>query len=87
VWLAAGCCVVPANHGIKLACGPIYTQKLETKGIRICDDVWCGAGVKVLDGVTIEEGVVVAAGAVVNKSLSANSIYGGVPAKTIRMRD
>ena len=54
--------------------------------VVIEDDVWCGANVTILKGVTIGRGSVVAAGAVVTKSFPPYSIIGGVPAKIIRMR-
>ena len=54
--------------------------------VVIEDDVWCGANVTILKGVTISHGSIVAAGAVVTKSFPPYSIIGGVPAKLIKMR-
>ena len=54
--------------------------------VVIEDDVWVGANVTILKGVTIGRGSVVAASAVVTKSCAPYSIIGGVPAKLIRMR-
>lgn len=54
--------------------------------VVIEDDVWCGANVTILKGVTIGRGSVVAAGAVVNKSMPPYSIIGGVPAKVLKYR-
>lgn len=54
--------------------------------IIIEDDVWCGANVTILKGVTIGRGSVVAAGAVVTKSCPPYSIIGGIPAKVLKMR-
>lgn len=54
--------------------------------VVIEDDVWCGANVTILKGVTIGRGSVVAAGAVVTKSCPPYSIIGGVPAKVLKMR-
>lgn len=54
--------------------------------VVIEDDVWCGANVTILKGVTIGRGSIVAAGAVVTKSFPPYSIIGGVPAKLIKMR-
>jgi len=39
-----------------------------------------------LDGVTIGDDCVIAAGSVVTKSMPANSVIGGVPAKVIKSR-
>ena len=54
--------------------------------VVIEDDVWCGANVTILKGVTIGHGSVVAADAVVTKSFPPYSIIGGIPAKLIKMR-
>lgn len=54
--------------------------------VVIEDDVWCGANVTILKGVTIGRGSVVAAGAVVTKSFPPYSIIGGVPAKVLKYR-
>lgn len=52
--------------------------------VVIGNDVWIGAHVTVLPGVTIGDNVVVAAGAVVTKDVPSNSIVGGVPARILR---
>lgn len=54
--------------------------------VIIEEDVWTGANVVILKGVTIGRGSVVAAGAIVNKSCPPYSIIGGVPAKVIKYR-
>ena len=50
------------------------------------DNVWIGAAVKVLDGVTIGEGSIIAAGAVVTADIPPYVIAGGMPAQVIRSR-
>jgi acetyltransferase-like isoleucine patch superfamily enzyme len=52
--------------------------------VFIGNNVWLGVNVTVLKGVAIGENTVVAAGSVVTKSLSANVIAGGVPAKVLK---
>lgn len=54
--------------------------------VIIEDDVWTGANITILKGVTIGRGSVIAAGAVVNKSCPPYSIIGGVPAKVLKYR-
>lgn len=54
--------------------------------VIIEDDVWVGANVTILKGVTIGRGCVIAAGAVVTRSIPSYSIAGGVPAKVIKKR-
>ena len=63
---------------------PITYQDLENKGIIIEDDVWIGAGVRILDGVTIARGCVIGAGSVVTKSTEEFGVYVGVPARLIK---
>lgn len=55
-----------------------------SKDIIIEDDVWIGAGVIVHPGVTIGQGSVIRSGSVVTKSIPANSLAYGTPAKVIR---
>lgn len=66
--------------------GDAEKNGLQDAPVVIEDDVWCGANVTILKGVTIGRGSVVAAGAVVTKSFPPYSIIGGVPARMIRMR-
>ncbi|MCM1078835.1 MAG: acyltransferase [Bacteroidales bacterium] len=54
--------------------------------VVIEDDVWVGANVTILKGVTIGRGSVIAAGAVVTKSFPQYSIIGGVPARLLKRR-
>lgn len=86
VRIAAHCVIIPANHGTALDGGPIGDQPLGKRGIHIGNDVWLGAGVRVLDGTVIGDGCVVAAGAVVRGELEPRSIYGGVPARLLGRR-
>jgi acetyltransferase-like isoleucine patch superfamily enzyme len=86
VRIAAHCVIIPANHGAALDGEPIASQPLSRRGIRIGNDVWLGAGVRVLDGAVIGDGCVVAAGAVVRGELESRGIYGGVPARLISWR-
>lgn len=54
--------------------------------VQIEDYVFIGPRAIILPGVTLHKGSVVGAGAVVTKSVSANSIVGGIPAKEIGER-
>ncbi|WP_333489731.1 CatB-related O-acetyltransferase [Alkalihalobacillus sp. CinArs1] len=56
------------------------------EGVTIRDNVWLGANVIVLDGVTIGEGAIAAAGSIVTKDVPPYAIVGGVPAKVLKYR-
>lgn len=64
------------------------TEKLPENDIPVIieDDVWTGANVTILKGVTIGKGCVIAAGAVVTKNTPPYSIIGGVPARVLKYR-
>lgn len=52
--------------------------------IVVEEDVWIGARVTLMSGVTIGRGCIIAAGAVVTRSTSPYSVCGGVPSKFIK---
>jgi acetyltransferase-like isoleucine patch superfamily enzyme len=79
-------CILSENHITTSVEMPMITQGESRKGILIKDDVWIGAGAKILDGVIIGKGCVIAAGAVVNKNVEDYTIVGGVPAKVLKSR-
>ncbi|WP_285946812.1 CatB-related O-acetyltransferase, partial [Thomasclavelia cocleata] len=54
--------------------------------VVIGDNVWIGANVTILPGVTIGDYVVVAAGSVVTKDVPAYCVVGGNPARVIKKR-
>ena len=54
--------------------------------IVIKNDVWIGANVVVLRGVTVGNGAVLAAGAIVTRDVPDFAIVGGIPARIIRYR-
>ena len=55
-----------------------------SKPVVIGDDVWLGARVTVLKGVSIGKGAIIAAGSVVTRDIPPFSMAGGVPAKVIK---
>ncbi len=67
---------------------PMAQQGLKDEpGVELGNDIWLGANVSVLSGVTIGDGSIVAAGAVVTGSLAKGSVAMGVPAKIARTRE
>ena len=65
---------------------PIKDADCIKKEVVIEDDVWLGAGVRVLGGVTIGKGSVIGAGAVVSRSIPPYSIAVGIPARVVKKR-
>jgi acetyltransferase-like isoleucine patch superfamily enzyme len=59
----------------------------KSKGsVVIGHEVWIGTNVTILSGVKIGNGSIVGAGSVVTKNIPEFSIYGGNPAKLLKMR-
>lgn len=59
-------------------------SSLIPKPVRICRDVWIGAGCVICPGVTVGEHSIVAAGAVVTKDVPPDVVVAGVPARVIK---
>ena len=64
--------------------GPRREKWEAAKPITIGNNVWLGGGAIVLPDVTIGDNTVVGAGAVVTKSLPANVVAVGNPARVVR---
>ena len=79
--------ILSSNHSIPPIGQPFPISGDAHKPILIENDVWIGANCIITAGVTIGEGAVIAAGSVVTKDVPKNAIFGGVPAKLIKMRE
>jgi acetyltransferase-like isoleucine patch superfamily enzyme len=79
--------ILSENHVFDDINKPIRTQGVTRQGIKIEDDVWVGANVTILDGVTIGRGSVIGAGSVVCKSIPRLSVAVGIPCKVIKKRE
>lgn len=55
--------------------------------VIIKDNVLIGANTVILPGVTIGKDSIIASGSIVNKDIPPNMIFGGIPAKFIKMRN
>lgn len=78
--------IVAVNHVFSDPNRTIREQGITAQGIIIEDDVWIGANVTVVDGVTIGRGSIIGAGAVVTSDIPAYSIAIGTPAKPVKDR-
>lgn len=63
---------------------PILNGRASNKGVVIKDDVFVGGRCIIYKGVTIGERSMIAAGSVVIKSVPADELWGGNPAKFIK---
>jgi len=87
VQIAPQCTFSPYEHNFDDLSRPIWAQGLRSKGpIIIEDDAWLGAGVRVLEGVTIGRGAIIGAGAVVTRDIPPYAIAAGVPARVLGYR-
>lgn len=86
VRIGAHTSIIGFNHTMTTTDIEFFRQPLESRGIRIGNDVWIGSHVVILDGITVGDHAVLAAGAVVTKNVAAGAIVGGNPAKLIRSR-
>ena len=75
------------NHCHQRTDIPMIMQGYEAeKKVAIHDDVWIGARVIILPGVTIGRGCIIGAGSIVTKDIPEYSIAAGNPAKVIKSR-
>jgi len=86
VRIGAHTSIIGFNHTMTTTEIEFFRQPLESRGIRVGNDVWIGSHVVILDGITVGDHAVLAAGAVVTKDVPAGAIVGGNPAKLIRSR-
>jgi len=86
VAIAPNCHIIGGNHNFSTTKIPLDSQGSTRKGIIIENDVWLGAGVIVLDGVSIGQFSIIGAGSVVTKNIPPFSIAVGNPCKVIKSR-
>ena len=80
-------CILAAGHGWQETDVPIMLQLREVGEIIIEENVWIGAHVTVMDGVTIGSHSIVSAGSVVSQDIPSHTIAAGIPARPIKRRD
>ena len=86
VMIAQNVSLIASNHGMSPTT-PYIDQPWdeERTGVIVENDAWVGCGAVLLPGVKIGRGAIIAAGAVVNKSVPPFELWGGVPARRIRV--
>lgn len=100
VWISASCSILigddviigpyvsmrDCNHIYADTGRPIRQQGNSCSGIIIGDDVWVAGHCVLTSGSRIGNGSVIAANAVVNKEVPPGEVWGGVPARFIKVR-
>ena len=74
------------NHSIDRTDIPISRQGAECRGIEIGDNVWLGAGVRVMDGCSVGRDCVIGTNSFVNQDIPAFAVAAGSPARLLKMR-
>jgi acetyltransferase-like isoleucine patch superfamily enzyme len=72
--ITSGHPIAPSQRRAGVTASPIVLER----------NVWLGAGVTIIGGVTVGENSVVAAGSVVTRDVPPNTLAGGNPARVIR---
>ncbi len=83
VMIAGQCFIVASSHVHEPGPTPFNQQGYTAKGITIGDNVWIGAGAKILDGVNIGDGAIIGSNAVVNQSVPSGATFAGIPARAV----
>ncbi len=84
VAIAHGTTIMSSEHNYSDASVPIRDGGGHCAPVTIANNVWVGAGVKILAGVTIGERAVIGAGSVVVREVPARSVVVGVPARLLK---
>ena len=87
VLMAAYCYLMGGgSHSMDRTDIPVAYQGAECLGIEIGDNVWLGAGVKVLDGCRIGRDSVIGTNSFVSQDIPDFAVAAGSPAQVIKMR-
>ena len=82
VLMGPGSKIISANHDPK-----DFTKHIKTKPVIIGSNVWIGADVVILPGITIGDNVIIGAGSIVTKDIPSNSIAVGNPCEVIKKKE
>ena len=88
--ISSSCIIIPGNHVLSVGI-PFYLNTISHVGddehiIVINEDVWIGAGCKILPKSSFGRGCVVATGSVVTKEIPPYAVVAGCPAKIIAVK-
>ena len=88
--ISSSCIIVPSNHILSVGV-PFYLNAISHVGdedhtIVINEDVWIGAGCKLLPKSSFGRGCIVGTGSVVTKDIPPYAVVAGCPAKIIAVK-
>ncbi|NUE02277.1 acyltransferase [Halorubraceae archaeon YAN] len=81
------CLILTRNHNFDRGDKIPYDSTYNYKKVEINDNVWLGARVTIIPGVTIGEGAIIQAGSTVTQDIPKGAIAGGHPAEVFTHRD
>jgi acetyltransferase-like isoleucine patch superfamily enzyme len=79
--------LIDFDHGVVEQERPIRLQGIYKRDVDVGHNCWVGYGACILRGATIGDNAIVGTSTVVTKTVPANAVVGGVPARVLRMRD
>ena len=79
--------LIDFDHGVVEVDRPIREQGIYKRDVRVGHNVWVGYGACFLRGCKVGDNAVVGTLSIVTKSVPANAVVAGAPAKLRRMRD
>jgi acetyltransferase-like isoleucine patch superfamily enzyme len=78
--------IISSNYIYEKLDIPFKKQGFVSKGVRIGNNVWVGAGTTILDGTVVGDNTIVVANSLLNRRYPPDSILQGNPAKVILNR-
>ena len=79
--------LIDFDHGAAEVERPVRLQGIYKRDVHVGHNVWIGYGACILRGVSVGENAIVGTSSVVTRSIPANAVVAGSPARTIRMRE
>jgi acetyltransferase-like isoleucine patch superfamily enzyme len=86
LWAAYCYIIGGGQHDFERTDIPVIQQGSTAKGIVLEDNIWLGAGVKVMDGVRIGHDAIIGIASVVHRDLPPMCVALGMPARVAHMR-